>query len=345
MRLPFARHPASRTEPGSTERTALDPRVHLDLAHLTALEPQGRRLRLLPRQPARSVLNGRHGSHLRGRGLDFLELRDYQPSDDVRNIDWRVTARTGTPHVRVFTEERDRPALLVVDQRMSMFFGSRHAMKSVTAAEAAALLGFAVLEQGDRVGGIVVSDEAVEEFRPRRSRAQLMRYLSALAQANQALHPQRKAPAPTSLDRVLTSVARLASRDHLIILLSDFDVPGPRTEALLGAIRRHNDLMLVAVSDPLSERLPDDLACVATDGQRHARFDTSDADQRRALESVARERRQQLERWSRQLGVGLASLSAGSPTLPQLRTLLGLPSEGAAGSDAGNDRATGGRDE
>ena len=95
MRLPFARHPASRTEPGSTERTALDPRVHLDLAQLTALEPQGRRLRLLPRQPARSVLNGRHGSHLRGRGLDFLELRDYQPSDDVRNIDWRVTARTG----------------------------------------------------------------------------------------------------------------------------------------------------------------------------------------------------------------------------------------------------------
>ena len=100
MRLPFARHPASRTVPGSTERTTLDPRVHLDLAQLTALEPQGRRLRLLPRQPSRSVLNGRHGSHLRGRGLDFLELRDYQPSDDVRNIDWRVTARTGTPHVR-----------------------------------------------------------------------------------------------------------------------------------------------------------------------------------------------------------------------------------------------------
>ncbi len=105
------------------------------------------------------MLNGRHASRLRGRGLNFEELRGYLPGDDVRAIDWKVTARTGEPHVRVMTEERDRPALIVVDQRMSMFFGSQLNMKAVTAAEAAALAAFRILDQGDRVGGIVFGDD------------------------------------------------------------------------------------------------------------------------------------------------------------------------------------------
>ena len=123
----------------------LDPRVHASLDHLRSLEGLAKGLRFLPRQPSRSVLNGRHASRLRGRGLNFEEMRDYLPGDDIRAIDWKATARTGKPHVRVFTEERDRPALLVVDQRMSMYFGSSLNMKSVTAAEAAALTAFAVL--------------------------------------------------------------------------------------------------------------------------------------------------------------------------------------------------------
>ena len=90
-----------------------------------------------PRQPVHSLLAGRHASRLRGRGLAFEELRPYLPGDDIRTMDWHVTARTGKPHVRVYTEEKDRPVLLVVDQRQNMFFGSKRAMKSVAAAEAA----------------------------------------------------------------------------------------------------------------------------------------------------------------------------------------------------------------
>ncbi|MCB1312449.1 MAG: DUF58 domain-containing protein, partial [Sedimentitalea sp.] len=167
---------AARSRSGLTAPTAAateDPRVHVDLAHLRALEGRAAAIRLSPRQPARSVLNGRHASRLRGRGLDFEELRGYLPGDDVRSIDWKVTARTGEAHVRVFTEERDRPALIVVDQRMSMFFGTVHAMKSVTAAEVAALAAFSVLAQGDRVGGIVFGDDIIAEFRPERSRGTL----------------------------------------------------------------------------------------------------------------------------------------------------------------------------
>ena len=311
----------SATEPA----TDTDYRIHVDLARLRSLEAHGQTLHLLPRQPARSVLNGRHGSRLRGRGLDFLELRGYLPSDDIRSIDWRVTARTGEPHVRVFTEERDRPTLLVVDQRMSMFFGTRHAMKSVTAAETAALLSFAVLAQNDRIGGLVVRDDGIDEVRPACSRATLMRLLSHIADANQQLHAEREAPAPTSLDDVLTSVSRLARRDHLIIVLSDFDVIGPRSERLLSSLSRHNDIVLAPVVDPFAEYdLPRDLRLVVTDGDLQATFDTSDDAVRAALESVTAQRHEQLISWQRKFGLSLAPLSTSEPALPQLRRLLGL---------------------
>ena len=141
-----------------------DPRIHVSLAHLRSLQGPARGLSFLPHQASASVLNGRHASRLRGRGLNFEEMRDYLPGDDIRSIDWKATARTGSPHVRVFTEERDRPALLVVDQRMSMFFGSVLNLKSVTAAEAAANAAIRINEPGDREPGIVFDDEDVVEY-------------------------------------------------------------------------------------------------------------------------------------------------------------------------------------
>ena len=115
-----------------------DPRIHVSADHLRRLGGQARAITLLPRQPAGSILNGRHASRLRGRGLNFEELRGYVDGDDIRSIDWKVTARTQETHVRVFTEERDRPALLLVDQRLDMFYGTVLNMKSVTAAHIAA---------------------------------------------------------------------------------------------------------------------------------------------------------------------------------------------------------------
>jgi uncharacterized protein (DUF58 family) len=105
------------------DATPLDAGVYVDLEHLIALEQKGRKVSLLPRQPVHSLLSGRYASRMRGRGLNFEEIRDYRTGDDVRSIDWKVTARLQSPHVRVFNEERDRQGLLVVDQRLSMFFG------------------------------------------------------------------------------------------------------------------------------------------------------------------------------------------------------------------------------
>lgn len=302
----------------------VDPRVHATLPHLLSLEGRARALTFLPRQPARSVLNGRHASRLRGRGLNFEELRSYLPGDDVRAIDWKVTARTGEAHVRVMTEERDRPALIVVDQRISMFFGSRHAMKSVTAAEAAAFAAFRILDQGDRVGGIVFGDETIAEIRPQRSRQALHRLLTAIAEANALL----RADAPTvdalPLVRVLRATARIAPKNHLVIVLSDFDGIDAEAERLVSGLARHNDLILGLVTDPMAHDLPEGLRLVVSDGVLQAEIDTGKRAEREALAAMARGRMAEVLDWQRRFGVPVLPLSAGEATLPQMRRLMGL---------------------
>ncbi len=317
-RLRTGTAPAARPEPKA------DPRVRVSLDHLMKLEGPARALRFLPRQPARSVLNGRHASRLRGRGLNFEELRDYLPSDDVRSIDWKVTARTGKPYVRVFTEERDRPALLVVDQRMSMFFGSKHNMKSVTAAEAAALTAFAILGQGDRVGGLVFGDTHLAEIRPQRSRAALHQLLTALADAQALLQADAPTVAPIGLAKILRAASRIAPRNHLIIVLSDFDGVDTEAERLVSGLARKNDVILVPVSDPMAEEVPEGLSLVVSDGALQAEIDTTDATTHRALSEMAKGRLAQVLDWQRKFGVPVLPLSAGLETLPQVRRLMGL---------------------
>jgi uncharacterized protein (DUF58 family) len=301
-----------------------DPRIRVSLQHLRALERDARQLSFLPRQPARSVLNGRHASRLRGRGLNFEELRAYLPGDDVRAIDWKVTARTGEPHVRVMTEERDRPALVVVDQRMSMFFGSVHAMKSVTAAEAAALAAFAILGQGDRVGGIVFGDDTLAEMRPQRTRAALDRFLAALAEANGFLGPEAPAVPPMPMNDILRAVSRIALRNHLVVVISDFDEIDGTTHRLVDGIARRNDLVLVLVSDPFADDVPAGLRLVVSDGELQAEVDTGDRATHRRLAELARGRLAAVMTWQRTLGVPVLPLSAGEETLPQVRRLMGL---------------------
>src|SRR5499427_1722437 len=202
------------------DETAKMPGVYVDLEDLIALEYGGRKVSFLPRQPVHSLLSGRFASRMRGRGLNFEEIRDYRAGDDVRLIDWKVTARLRKPHVRVFNEERDRQALLVVDQRLSMFFGSRLAMKSVTAAEAAAIGAWRVLGVGDSV----FNDRDLVEIKARRSRATVLQILNAVVAQNRALGVGRGlASAPSMLNTALEHATRRALHDAAVIVISDFD--------------------------------------------------------------------------------------------------------------------------
>ena len=140
--------------------------VFISLQDLLKMEHHARNFSFQARkQKVRSILGGKHASKLRGRGLDFEEVRNYVAGDDIRNIDWKVTARTQKTHSKVFSEEKEKPALIVVDQSKSMFFGSQRKTKSVVAAEIAALAAFRVLKEGDRVGGIVFAINDVHHGR------------------------------------------------------------------------------------------------------------------------------------------------------------------------------------
>lgn len=231
--------------------------VYTCLEDLVAMRHCTRGFSFLPRQPVRSLLAGRHTSRLRGRGLNFEEIRRYQPGDDIRQIDWKVTARTRRTHSRVFTEERERSTLLLVDQRISMFFGSRKRMKSVTAAEAAALAAWRVLAQQDRVGALVFNDTDLVEVRPQRSAATVMRILQHILDQNHALSLQAGIEGnPAMFNRVLRHCDRLAKHDTLVCIISDATGQDEESRHLLTRIAHRNDVLFGFVHDPLEAELP-----------------------------------------------------------------------------------------
>ncbi len=303
---------------------SVDPRIHVTLQHLISMQGAAGGITFLPRQASASVLNGRHASRLRGRGLNFEEMRGYLPGDDVRSIDWKATARTGQPHVRVFTEERDRPALLVVDQRMSMFFGSRLNMKSVTAAEAAAIAAFRILDAGDRVGGVVFGDDEHVEFVPRRSQRTVYGLLEAVTEMNQGLHADKTVDArPGSLNDILKSVARIAHHDHLVLIFSDFDGIDEYTHRHLNGIAQHNDIIAMLVYDPMAEGLEPGQRAVIGDSRMQAEVDLGSEATRTAVSGFSRQRLERIYQWQTEINLSVLPLSAGEPTLTQIRRLTG----------------------
>ena len=199
--------------------------------------------------------SGNYRSPFKGRGMEFDEVRPYMQGDDARTLDWRVTARTGRPHTKLFREERERAVLVWIDLRNPMFFATQGAFKAVRAAQAAALLGWSAVYQGDRIGGLVFSDTAHIELRPKRGKAALLHLLSQIA-----THPswQQRAPANTgnSLTQALARLRHVAQPGSLICLLSDFSGLDEQGLAHLGQLARHSNVLFGAINDPLDADLP-----------------------------------------------------------------------------------------
>lgn len=306
------------------------PGVSVDMAALAALEASVRDFHFRTRQPVHSLLSGRHASRVHGRGLAFEELRLYLPGDDVRTMDWRVTARTGKPHVRLYAEEKERPVLLVVDQRMNMFFGSRRSMKSVAAAEAAALAAWRVLADGDRVGGVIFGDAEQTSMAPQRSRHGVLHLLGDLARHNQRLRADARAQrGATQLNGALERALRLAHHDHLVIVISDFDGGDDHTRHLMLALRGRNDVLSVLVYDPFLLELPASGQLVVSDGELQVELGFGHEALRRNVRSFADGHSATLMDWHKAIGVPLLPLSAAEDTAAQLRRLLGRAASGA----------------
>lgn len=248
-----------------TEATP-DNRVAVSLAHLRALEFTARGFSFLPRQPVRSILSGQHASRLRGRGLNFEELRHYRPGDDIRTMDWKVTNRTGKPHVRVYTEERERRVYLLVDQRISMFFGSKRAMKSAVAAEIAALAAWRVLGVGDRVGALIFDDQRSYHFTPRRSREAVLNILRRLETANAGLTTGCHANGG-QFNATFDTLLRHVTHDMLVIYIGDGFGWDDHSDEMLKRLSLNNDVIAINVFDPAELELPALNELVVSDGE------------------------------------------------------------------------------
>jgi len=301
-----------------------DKGVHVTVESLVALEVQARDFSFLRKQPVHRLLAGRHASQMRGRGLAFEELRNYLPGDDIRTIDWRVTARTGKPFVRVYDEEKDRPALIIVDQRLNMFFGSRLNMKSVTAAEAAALSAWRVMTLGDRVGGFIFNDNRIEELKPQRSRTAVIGLATAIARQNAELKADSTEPRGTEqLDRVLEAVANVAQHDHLVVIISDFEGHGSRTRDILLRLTVSNDVVAMLVYDPFMLELPQSGDIVVSGGSLQAELAMAHGKVRSGITEFARRHGEELLAWQQELGLPMLLVSTAEETAPQLRRTLG----------------------
>ena len=208
---------------------------------------QVRLLEITTRGLVNDVFSGEYHSVFKGRGMSFAEVREYRYGDDIRGIDWNVTARTGSPHVKVFEEERELTLMLVVDVSASAHFGTRERMKSELAAELCGVLAFSAIKNNDKVGLILFSDRIERFVPPRKGRRHALRVLRELL-----FHPAEGKG--TDIAGALEYLARVTRRRAVVFLVSDFLADGYE-RALSVAARRH-DLVAVRVGDAREVAVP-----------------------------------------------------------------------------------------
>lgn len=266
--------PKESTTPAKRHMTAPGG-AYTTIGDLIRMRYAAREINSIAISKARNPLSGLLTSSFRGRGIDFAEVRVYQPGDDVRTIDWRVTARTLTPHTKLFQEEKERPVLILVDQSQPMFFGSRVAFKSVIAAEAAALLAWTGLDGGDRVGGIVFSGSGHREIRPRRSKHSVLRFMNEINKFNHALGRDSSDASRGYLTEALRNVRRVAKHGSTIFIVSDFTDFNEQAHVHFNQLARHNDIVGIHISDLMERELPRPDLYTITNGAERMRINTA----------------------------------------------------------------------
>lgn len=268
-----------------------------ELAYLLRLRAGGESIRLAA-QRVRAVGAGGHLAQIRGRGVEFDESRIYQPGDDLRTIDWRVTARTGRAHTKVFREERNRPVVMWLDLRRPMLFATRGAFKAVRAAEAAALIAWSAAAHGDRLGGLVFNETDHHELRPALGRRAVLRWLGLVTSPGIWQPQAAQERADASVARALQRLLRVARPGSSIFLLSDFrdlaELDGP-----LRQLAGHGEVCLMHFYDPLEAELPPPGRYRVAAGDRLVTIDTADRGAREAYRRHFEARRARLRELGR----------------------------------------------
>ena len=287
---------------------SLNPKgAYTELANLLRLRFVAQDLRLFVPKPVKSLLNGGERTRFRGRGMDFEEVRLYQAGDDIRSIDWRVTARTQVPHTKVYREERERPVFILIDQRSPLFFGSQQCFKSVLAAHIGTNLAWAALNNGDRVGGMLFGDNQQRDIRPRRSKHAVLELLHHIQDFNRQLRSPISPSGSKSLKSILMDTRRIAKPGCALFIISDFHDYTHECEQQLFELARHTDITLVHVYDPLEKKLASNRRLTVSNGQVRLELPTDDNNFQQAYESAYSEHLDKVIASSKRLGITLMS--------------------------------------
>jgi uncharacterized protein (DUF58 family) len=287
------------------------------LEDLLALRGAAQGLRLQSRRLTRLVHAGSHRSSQRGRGLEFQEVRPYVSGDDPRTIDWRVTARRGKPHTKLFQEERERPVWLLADLNSSMFFGTRRQLKSTVVVRAAALLAWSAALAGDRVGAVVAGAAACRIIPPRAREAGVLPVLGALLE----LQPRAPGAASDGLSAGLKSLAPLIHPGSLVLALSDFaGLDAGNDDSAWASLAVHNEFRLFWVTDPLEKQaLPNGRFRIGLPGRL---LSVDGAAIRSAWIEKWRAREARIQQLARGINASVTQLDTSESVEVVLRTLL-----------------------
>ena len=295
--------------------------IVVDIAELVALK---RFISKVAIKPANGVQRtGNHYSKFRGRGMDFAEVRNYQAGDEIRHMEWRVTARTGRPHVKVYQEERERPVVIMNDFNPSMYFGTRLAFKSVVAVRLAALIAWTAVRQGDRVGGLLASSDKHDEFTPKSREKGILPWLAKLCEYTHCETMPRGCDKEAFEDKgrllsdTLLRLRRVVHPGSIVVLISDFYQLDAECEKHLSFLSAHNDVLVYHVCDPLELAPPKAGVYAVTNGREEMLLDTSLKSMRKDYQAFC-EQRQQLVRSLCQRTQTQYVLSTVDDNLPQL---------------------------
>lgn len=275
--------PESSNQPHDATRVTLAELVRLRGSVRSVKRPAGRQVRA----PA----SGGNQSRALGRGLDFAEVREYNPGDDVRTIDWKVTARSGKPHTKIYNEERERPFLIAVDLRSTMFFATRVAFKSVVASRLSAMIAWAAASNRDRVGGLVFSDGGLKEIKPAAGSKGVTKLLNEIVTLHQiareaVMNDLNTAQGNSRLDDAFQHLRRSAHTGSSVCLLTDFSGFDHTIGGALTQLLKHNHVAACRIHDPLEATLPSPARYTISDGNRRSTFDTSSSQMRTAYEQT-----------------------------------------------------------
>ena len=269
-----------------------------------------------------SLQTGAYVSHFRGRGMEFDESRPYQPGDDPRSIDWRVTARSTTAYTKLFREERERPVLVCVDLRSNMHFATRGCFKSVNASRAAALLAWAAHHRGDRIGGLIFGDTTHRELKPRLGRRAALRFVHQLAE-HKDWTSRGIAEGVEPLTQAMSALRHVVRPGSLVVVISDFIGFNRAAQSYLSSVARHNEVLAVFMNDPLERKLPPPGRYRIVSPDDELAIDTYAAAARRDYENEFVERSHELEAFCHRYGVHLLPMSTDDDPVATLQAALG----------------------